>query len=560
MINFLKNNKYINYILNIKLNIIFIVASVLLATIMNMGNSKKQILFAVFITLIVTSVYCIYKKNLFKDAISNLLSNKLKTILSILFSLIIAKQFFLIEYDYIIRIVNYTYKFLPQIHLFYTFILLSFSLLIFFEFYVIIQHLFKRYCNQIINFFKGLNINERKFLIIANVIIILTIFIVYNMTNLFYIPKENITGRIGVYDILYTSDTGFLVKNNVFMHNKCPENDIRQPLYAIFSFPFGAIAKEISSNILFAVPHAYEISIASIQSILLVISIICISRLIKINDKLKQLYRIAFLGMYSSMLFILNMEQYMFAIFWLIIFIYNYMLNSSKDKLSDLYIAATGSLLTSGILIPLMVNFKKLKNSIINIFNTFLKFSFLIIFSGKFKMFINVVLHPNIYDKYMGKEIGLYNKIIQFTYYIKSCFIKPETEILKDENRFITYQLQNHNTLSYLGIILFLIIVVSFIINYKEKFSRILGFWTIFSIILLVFIGWGTTENGLILYTLYFTFAYLALLFLFINKIYIKYPKLTSIFILFTLIIIIILNIYSILDVVKFGIVNYPVS
>ena len=43
--------------------------------------------------------------------------------------------------------------------------------------------------------------------------------------------------------------------------------------------------------------------------------------------------------------------------------------------------------------------------------------------------------------------------------------------------------------------------------------------WVVFSVIMLLLFGWGTKENGLILYALYFGWAFLVLLFQLLEKI-----------------------------------------
>ena len=42
---------------------------------------------------------------------------------------------------------------------------------------------------------------------------------------------------------------------------------------------------------------------------------------------------------------------------------------------------------------------------------------------------------------------------------------------------------------------------------------KIAGAWAGFSVVLLLAVGWGAPENGMILYTLYFGWAFLVLLF-----------------------------------------------
>ena len=49
--------------------------------------------------------------------------------------------------------------------------------------------------------------------------------------------------------------------------------------------------------------------------------------------------------------------------------------------------------------------------------------------------------------------------------------------------------------------------------NRKKRSSAIAAGWVAFSLVVLVGIGWGCAENGLILYSLYFGWAFIVLAF-----------------------------------------------
>ena len=83
------------------------------------------------------------------------------------------------------------------------------------------------------------------------------------------------------------------------------------------------------------------------------------------------------------------------------------------------------------------------------------------------------------------------------------------------------------------------------------------GLWILFSFALLCVMGWGTNENGLILYSLYFSWAYIILIYLFIDKL-IKNDLIKRIIIIILCISIFVFNIPAFLEIAKFGIVNYP--
>ena len=55
--------------------------------------------------------------------------------------------------------------------------------------------------------------------------------------------------------------------------------------------------------------------------------------------------------------------------------------------------------------------------------------------------------------------------------------------------------------------------LISAVLNSKKLSSRIAACWVGFSFVVLCVLGWGTQENGLILYALYFGWAFAMLLY-----------------------------------------------
>ena len=86
--------------------------------------------------------------------------------------------------------------------------------------------------------------------------------------------------------------------------------------------------------------------------------------------------------------------------------------------------------------------------------------------------------------------------------------------------------------------------------------AKISFLWVLFSILVLVLIGWGQPENGLILYGLYFAWAYLILYFMFWKKI-LKNIKLFKIVMSFSIILMLIFNVIELLKILSFAIKVY---
>ena len=82
-----------------------------------------------------------------------------------------------------------------------------------------------------------------------------------------------------------------------------------------------------------------------------------------------------------------------------------------------------------------------------------------------------------------------------------------------------SWQLFNMKSVSYIGILILVLCIVSAVINWEKISSRLAFTWIVLSFLLLCVLGWGTSENGLILYSLYFYWAFFMLIYQFIASI-----------------------------------------
>lgn len=246
---------------------------------------------------------------------------------------------------------------------------------------------------------------EKYYLIIGTVILVIGIICIYTVTNVFHnasvhdknykyiVENENnlldektikmCTDKlydILKYNTLYTSDTILILSEDAYMTISTEQNDLKQPLFGVFSIPFHSAPRMIS--LMFPdVPNLYPILIAIIQGILVFIAFTLLARLMKVEGIIKILFLIILSISYPTLLFLLNLEQYLMSFFYMIVFIY-FAFNHIKEK-DIAYIAATGSMLTSGIFFPLLGERKNIKQSIKNILFTFLKCIAILIVSAR---------------------------------------------------------------------------------------------------------------------------------------------------------------------------------
>ena len=157
---------------------------------------------------------------------------------------------------------------------------------------------------------------------------------------------------------------------------------------------------------------------------------------------------------------------------------------------------------------------------------------------------------------FSGVELTFVDKFQQFLYFVRSCFIAPSGQIVSIDGS-LCYYLIDINFFSIIGSLILFICVISFIINRKNRMALIAFLWVIFSFLILCLFGWGTQENGLILYSLYFGWAYIILVYLFIDKI-VKNLKLKYFVIIILCFIMLIINFNEFYNMIKFCIEYYP--
>lgn len=431
-------------------------------------------------------------------------------IISTLISLYIMKYFIEFSSSKIIRKLNKTCFKTHSKNIVYIMAILAIPTLIFFV------YLFTKYIvPKIVKFIKELTKNEKKYLLILLVIGGITTIILSSLTTAFTTPL--VKNRGIYYDVVYTSDSYSIVKEDAFMNAANPENDIRQPLFGVFALPFGLIARIISEFIIFLPQNlSYGTAMMFIQFMIVGFTNIMIVRLLNLKEKDKKYLYLLFSISFPYLIFTIVVEQYVVALFYLILSLYIY---NCSNKTNYSYIASVGTLLTSGVILPAISHEKKIKKIISDIWKTFILFITTTIISGQIiqVMYINKTI--NHLMSFSG-GVTLNIRFYQFTNFVSSLFFGTKGEIKNIGH--MSYQLTKPSSINIIGILMFILIAISFVLNRKNKMAIISFLWVIFSIILLGIIGWGTTENGLILYSLYFAWAYLILFYLFIKKIFKK--------------------------------------
>ena len=534
---------------NLLKNIFFIISVSTFTFLLMHIESIKQTILTVFCSFLLTC-FITFKFNIRQKIFNDF--NIKHSIISILFALATTFAIAQIFYTYHIVVEPIRTFFLnnPIPDSLIMFLLILLSLYAVYSFY---YFLISRFLPKSITFFKGLEKNEKNYLIISTCIFGLAIIIIYSITNVFYAPKIN--GEVQAFDVIYSSDTGAHGLLNDYIDITAIENDLRQPLFGVFSIPFSIIAYSIG-NLFGQFGNSYFILIAIIQIFLMNIISILISRMMNLKKIEQTLFMIFYTVTYPFILFSFNLEQYVFGMFWFMCFLYSYIKHQKGSKFC--FIASVGSLLTNGFFFPFLTTGRKIKQWIKDFASTAFAFISGIIVFGQLPVILNLFSSGiNHVSRYMVKDTSFFNIICQYTNFITNCFIAPFKTVTEERLGHISFQLAYADTLNIIGLLILILVVIGFILNRKDKFAKICFSWVIFSIVLLIILGYGTRENGLILYSLYFNWAFVGLIFMLLKKLLQKKKKIFIIISVILIVLLLIFNINGLIDLVQFGLQNY---
>lgn len=119
--------------------------------------------------------------------------------------------------------------------------------------------------------------------------------------------------------------------------------------------------------------------------------------------------------------------------------------------------------------------------------------------------------------------------------------------------------MDNIYNISKFGILILIICLISLVLNRKNKQIKVLLGWILYSFLILVILGWGTSENGLNLYSLYFGWPFVVLIYMFLNKVF-KNSDFLNIVIYIITICLLVINVLGFLNIVNFGLAYYSIN
>lgn len=314
------------------------------------------------------------------------------------------------------------------------------------------------------------------------------------------------------YDIVYTSDSHILVQNNAYLWISNGQNDLRQPLFAVFAAPFLGLSYLIS-NLLSAPASVDALLMNYPQILLLFLANFLLARMLGVRGWKRPGFLLLLTCAYPALLFSFMMEQYIIAYFYLILFLYS-VWTGRPDAIA--FCGAGGTLLTGVVTAPLTSGRNPrmdLKGWLQDVLNGAISFVIFLLAFSRLDIILNAALSLMDLNRFAGEALSLWEKLCQYTAFVAGCLWAPAAQVTENTWGNISWQLVRSQSLNWAGIGILLLCLMSVVLNRRDKMTRLAGAWVVFSTLVLLAAGWGTQENGLILYALYFGWAIPALLY-----------------------------------------------
>ena len=400
--------------------------------------------------------------------------------------------------------------------------------------------------------FQGIEKQEKVFYLCLFLAAALFAAVVFFRTDAFY-------GTPYAFDVIYTADSPKLVKENAFLALRHQENDLRQPVFAVFAAPFAGLPYLLSRFLpLSSVVHPLLLDFSQIG--LLLLTNFLLARILDLDTKGRMLFMALTSVSYPVLLFLLMMEQYIVVYFYLILCIY--LILNKKEQAELSLAAAGGTLLTSLILAPFLGTHhpvKEFKSWYQEMLRLMLTFLCLILFFGRLDILLNAPSQILLMLQFSGQELTVFQKLTQYSGFFSQCLLAPAAGVDLTAMGHASWQMLIPTGFSVLGLTVLALSLISFLVNRKDPACKAAFLWLIFSFAILFLLGWGTKENGLVLYTLYFGWAVWVLLMKLFQHLHERIPHFLPIAGILTLLIFLAVNLPALWQLLSFAFSYYPI-
>ena len=316
---------------------------------------------------------------------------------------------------------------------------------------------------------------------------------------------------------VYSSDGIFLYEPSAFLCIPQPENDLRQPLFALFAMPFASFLYPL--RCLFpTVEWLWSVATILPQLFLLALASALFVRTLDLERTDRVAFLLLILVSYPLFFNGFLIEQYMISYFYLVLALCAVI----RGFDSPFFLCGAGGTLLSGVVLAPFFSRHNPLREFRPWFLDMLRYA--VVFLGVLLAFtrgdilFSAFSQWSSLSRFAGGSSFSY-RLMQYTHFVSSCLVAP-ADIMTAS--FFYMKLGDFDTPHLLGILILLLGAAGFWVSRREKSSQLALAWIALSFFLCVVLGWGSTENIQPLYSLYFFWAFLLLIFRFLQFVFKK--------------------------------------
>ena len=383
----------------------------------------------------------------------------------------------------------------------------------------------------------------------------------YSVTSAFGGTSDGVT-------TLYTLDSLYSSEGSIFVNLVHIENDIRQPLFMPFSGPFAGWAYPIAVMS----PAVGAVCLQLSQFAMMFMGDILIASAVTEDSRKRVMFVLLMRCSQAGILYMLAMEQYQSVYFWLAVCV---CLASRNEEIGPFEVCGmTGTLVSGAAILPLLEKGDSFAEKIGKCVIHGCAFIAAIILACRFELLWSISTRIQRLLKFTGIGISMNERISQYLASIPDVFVMPAGGITVAKEGILATQAGGLLDASgqpvwavfagrergVFGIVILVLCAVAFLICRKRRVAVISAGWIGVWVLCLVIVGWGTFEDQLILYCLYFGWACMALLFMLTEQIceWLKKPRATLVIAAVGAVGMLCVNIPGFIDMIKAFEIYYP--
>ena len=290
---------------------------------------------------------------------------------------------------------------------------------------------------------------------------------------------------------------------------------ITRPLIGWISLPV-TLPAALLSRIFFSIPFGFQLFFQWFNILLLVVTVLMIGRIARFQGPSRVFFFLLFSVSSPFLFWAIPVESYIIPTFYLVLFLYLSYTASASVPLS--YISALGSMITSGLVFPLAVKAKTIREYLLKAVGLGL------VTVAAFAVTANSAFFLNLYgdvterlDDFGGKTVTRESVALQYIGSIEGAFAWPDSDVsyqIVDQ-----YHLENPQepvyslwqmkqapveTVRYPGLVLLAAVILGILFNGKDKGYRYIAYWFGVALFMQLILGWNAKEQEMFLCSLYF--------------------------------------------------------